>query len=295
MLGLAEEVHRHPVGWRTAVGNDQDFARPGDHVDADLPEDAAFGAGDIGVAGAGDLVDTRDRGGAVGQCRHGLRAADGEDAVHAGHMGRCQHQKVLLAIRRRHDHHDLAHTRHLRRNGVHQHTRRIRRLATRHIDAHTVQWRDLLAQQVAVFVAPAPAAPAGVQLAQVVLAHTLGRRLQSLALRGRDGIKGRTAFVSADLQRGHAVGLDVVEALRVLQHRCVTTNLHIGKDLGHARFDRRIGLGRPVAQPREFGLEVRRVGVQCADQRTHVCASATAASNASISARIGSRLSLSAA
>ena len=37
VLGLGEQVHRHPVGRRAAVGQHQDLARAGDHVDADRP------------------------------------------------------------------------------------------------------------------------------------------------------------------------------------------------------------------------------------------------------------------
>jgi hypothetical protein len=38
VLGLAEQIHRDPVGGRAAIGQHQDFARAGDHVDADRTE-----------------------------------------------------------------------------------------------------------------------------------------------------------------------------------------------------------------------------------------------------------------
>jgi hypothetical protein len=84
VLGLGEEVHRHPVGVAGAIGDDQHFGGPGDHVDADGAEHAALGLGHIGVARADDLVHLRDGLRAVGQRRHRLRAADGEHAVDAG-------------------------------------------------------------------------------------------------------------------------------------------------------------------------------------------------------------------
>ena len=65
------------------VGDDQDLGRPGDHVDADAAEDTPLGRRDIGVARADDLVDRRDRRGAVGQRRHRLRPADPVDFVDA--------------------------------------------------------------------------------------------------------------------------------------------------------------------------------------------------------------------
>ncbi|MNT36505.1 hypothetical protein D3C72_1725910 [compost metagenome] len=97
MLGLAEEVHGHPVGRRGAVGQHQDFARARDHVDAHGAEHALLGAGHIGVAGAGDLVHLGHGGRAVGQRGHGLGAADGEGPRHARYIGGGQHQLVALA------------------------------------------------------------------------------------------------------------------------------------------------------------------------------------------------------
>ena len=79
VFGLAEQVHRHPVGGGAAVGDDEDFGGAGHHVDADDAEHAAFGGGDEGVARAGDFIDLRYGLGAVGEGGNRLRAADGED------------------------------------------------------------------------------------------------------------------------------------------------------------------------------------------------------------------------
>ena len=170
MLGLAEQVHRHPVGRRRAVGEDQDLARPGDHVDADRAEDAPLGARDVGVAGAGDLVDGRDRRRAVGERADRLRAADGEQAVDAGERGRGEDERGCARRRRRAEMPSLRAgigatmtisptPATLRRHRVHQHARRIRRLAARHVDADALDRRHLLAEQAAVAVAVAPRAP----------------------------------------------------------------------------------------------------------------------------------------
>src|ERR671920_647176 len=53
-------------------------------------------------------------------------------------------RRFALAIRRRHDHYDLADAGDLRRQRVHQHARRIGGLAARHVDADPVERRDLL-------------------------------------------------------------------------------------------------------------------------------------------------------
>ena len=93
VLGLRQQIGRDPVGIAGVVGDDQHFGRAGDHVDADLAEHQALGGRDIGVAGADDLGDRRDRLGAVGERGHRLRAADAIDLVDAGELGRRQHQR----------------------------------------------------------------------------------------------------------------------------------------------------------------------------------------------------------
>ena len=126
VLGLGEQVDRHPVGIGRAVGDDQHLRRAGHHVDADDAEDAALGAGDVGVAGTDDLVHLRNGLRAVGQRRDGLRAADGEHAIDAGQMGSGQHQLRSSRRRRRHHHDQFPDAGHLGRNRVHQHRTRDR-------------------------------------------------------------------------------------------------------------------------------------------------------------------------
>ena len=94
VLGLGQQVGGDPVGIVVAVGDDQHFRRAGDHVDADGAEHLPLGGRDIGVAGADDLGDRRDRLGAIGEGRDRLRAADAVDLGDAGEVGRGQHQRV---------------------------------------------------------------------------------------------------------------------------------------------------------------------------------------------------------
>ena len=122
-------------GLPVAVGEDQHLGRAGDHVDADRAEHQPLGGRDIGVAGPDDLGDRLDRLGAVGERRHRLRAADAVDLVDAGELGRRQHQRVELAVRRRHHHDDARHARDLGRHRVHQHRGRIGGGAARHVEA----------------------------------------------------------------------------------------------------------------------------------------------------------------
>ncbi len=50
VLGLGDEIGGDPGGIGGAIGDDEDFGGPGDHVDADLAEDLALGGGDEGIA-----------------------------------------------------------------------------------------------------------------------------------------------------------------------------------------------------------------------------------------------------
>ena len=99
VLGLGQQVDGDAARVVVGVGDDHDLRRAGDVVDADAAEHLAFGLGDIGVAGADDAIDRRDAGGAVGQRRDRLGAADAVDLGHAGAARRGQHQRVEHAVR----------------------------------------------------------------------------------------------------------------------------------------------------------------------------------------------------
>ena len=57
VLGLGQQVGGNPGRIIVAIGQHQDFRRPGDQVDADPTEDPPLGGRHIGVAWADDLVD----------------------------------------------------------------------------------------------------------------------------------------------------------------------------------------------------------------------------------------------
>ena len=87
MLGLREQIHGNPVGIGLAITDDQDLGWAGDHVDAHLAKDLAFGLCNIGVAGANNLVDRGNGLGAVGQSSHSLGATNCKDTIHASQVG----------------------------------------------------------------------------------------------------------------------------------------------------------------------------------------------------------------
>ena len=141
MLRLREQIGGDPARIDAVVGGDDDLGRAGDGVDADVAEHQPLGRGDVGVAGADDLVDARHALGAVRHRGDRLRAADHEHAVDAGQP----RGRQRLRRRARRGHHDLAHARDARRDGGHDHRRRIPGLAARHVDADAGQRIDAAA------------------------------------------------------------------------------------------------------------------------------------------------------
>ncbi len=92
MFGLADQIGGEPAWVGALVGDDGDFGRTGDGVDADDAGDHALGGGDEDVARAGDLVNRIAQDVAVlrlaalgAVCEHGdgLSAADRVHLVHA--------------------------------------------------------------------------------------------------------------------------------------------------------------------------------------------------------------------
>ena len=135
VLGLTQQVCCHPCGVAAAVGQHQNFAGAGDHIDAHLAEHLALGGGNVDVAGAYDLIHRRDALGAVSQRRHGLCAAGLENFGHSGGGGSGQNDRVHLAVLPGGGgHDDLGHPRHLGGDNVHKHGGRVRRRAAGHID-----------------------------------------------------------------------------------------------------------------------------------------------------------------
>ena len=179
---------------------------------------------------------------------------------------------------------------------VHQHARRVRRLAARHVDADAIERRDLLAEQRAVGVAVAPRAAAGLELALVVAADARGRGLQRVALRRRDGRERRAQSRRATAPAPPSTPAPARRSARVYSSTAASPRARTSaRMLGHARFDRaRRSRADQCSSARELGLEVGAARVELAHARRSWRRHRGAA-KASISGRIGSRLSLSAA
>ena len=115
-----------------------------------MPEDHAFGGGDIAIAGTDDFIDCGDGFGAVSECGDCLCTADGEYAVDSRQCRRRQHRRIEFAAGGGHRHDNFIDSRNFGGNCIHQHRRRIRRFAAGPIDADARQWRYPLSQARAV-------------------------------------------------------------------------------------------------------------------------------------------------
>jgi hypothetical protein len=186
----------------------------------------ALGRRHVGVAGADDLVDRGDARRTVGQRRHRLRAADAEDLVDAGELRGGEHQRIELAVRRRHHHHETLDAGHFRRHRVHQHRGRIGGGAARHVE------------------------PGGGDRGPAIAELDTERIGEALVLRQLPAVIGVDAL-AGELQRGERAGLarcgggrelaggdaqpdggeiDPIEFAAELDQRGVATRHHVGDD-----------------------------------------------------------------
>ena len=158
-------------------------------------------------------------------------------------MAAGEHHLVLHAVRRGHDHDDSLHPGHVGGNRVHQHRRRIRRLAARDVDAHAVERRDFLAEDGAIRLGIGEAVEF-LLLPLVEHADALRSHIEGIALGGGNTLQCRLQFGLADVEGGHAGGAAVgnaVEAVGVFEHGGVAARLDVGQDAGDGALDRFIG------------------------------------------------------
>ncbi len=148
MLGLTDQIGREPARVGALVGDDGDFGRARDRVDAHDAGDHALRGGDEDVARSGDLVDriAQDLAvlrlgtlGAIGEHGDGLGAADRVHLVHAedgagGEDGLVRQSIGIVAARRSRDGEGFD-AGGLGRNDVHDDGARVHGLATRHVQA----------------------------------------------------------------------------------------------------------------------------------------------------------------
>ena len=245
MLGLAEQIECDPIGVIIPVRDHKNFRRPRDHIDANLAEHPPFRGGNVGVAGAGDRVDGRDRVGAIGQCGHCLRPADAVNLIDARQPRSQQHQRVQNPIRRGHNHRKPFDARNLGRDRIHQNRGRIARQTARHIKPCGRNRAPPPAERCTRVVLPF-----GIlwQLARVVGADTRGGKLKRGTVLGRYFGHGRVNFGYRDAQGLGRQG-DTVEFLGQCDHSRITRRANLRDNVG----DRVVHIGAVFA----FGRQQR--------------------------------------
>ncbi|MNU77141.1 hypothetical protein D3C71_667090 [compost metagenome] len=191
-----------------------------------------------------------------------MRATDGEHAVDTGDAGSSQHQFIDFTARGRHHHDHFGHAGDLGRNRVHQYRRRIRRLATRHIQTGAVQRRDLLAQHGAVGLGVAPGI---LLLFFVVAAHAGGGDFQGFTLRHGDARQRQLQTLARQDQVGHGLHVQTVELAGKVHQRRIATLAHCLDDVQHALIDRVVRHTFPAQQMIQMMRKIRVSSVESAN------------------------------
>ena len=228
VLGLAQQVCRHPGGVAAAVGQHQDLAGAGDHINAHLAEHLPLGGGNVDVAGADDLVHRRDGLGAVGQRGHGLCTAGLEDLGHTSGGGGGKDDRIHPAVLSGGGgHHDLRHARDLGRDDIHQHSGGIGRRAAGHIHARLFNGSIFLAQH-----------DAGLLVDHKVLVHLLAVEALNVGGSLPQGLKEIGVHIGKgliDLRLRHLQVVDLcpVKFQRVLLQRLIPPGADLGNDAVH--------------------------------------------------------------
>ena len=229
-----------------------------------MPEDHGLGGGHIAVTGADDLVHARDGLGAIGQRRDRLRPADGEDPVDPGDPGGAEDDGLDLTPGRRDGHDHLADPGDLGRDDVHEHGRRIGRLAPRDIDPDPLQGRHPLAEEIAGALGQNAKRDApGLDPLVLVIAPDARRGRQEGFAEARIAVvHGRREPLARQLQRGGRSDLVAVETPGVFTERRIAALADGGDDLPDRGQHGRIGgvlMGdegsEPLGKPRIAGVQ----------------------------------------
>ena len=178
MFSLTQKVGRNPFRIIGRISNDNNFGRPGHHVDPDLAVKLALCLCHKGIARAGDHIDRRNAFTAMCQRGNRLCAAKPPNLIHAGKMRGGHHRRIHLPVRRRRDHHDPFHACNLGRNNVHQQRRRIGGTAARHIDTRCI---DRAPARTKTHTSRVAIIAIFGQLCSMLGAHTFGCELQRIA------------------------------------------------------------------------------------------------------------------
>ena len=233
MFGLAEQIYGDMRGVAAAVVDDQNFTRPGNHVNIHQPENQPFRGGDVDIPRPGDFVDPGYRRGSVRQGRNRLGATEFKDPVNSGNSGRSQHMGIHHPVGHGHHHDDFTHPGNLGRHCIHQHRRRITGLAARHVDADPIKGAHQLSNQHIGFIRRQPGL---LLLLAMIIANALRRQFKSRIRFGTDLLDCGLHFVGSDFNAGR-IQLQTIEFGGQLKQGRIAAQAHSGQNVFNRRFN----------------------------------------------------------
>ena len=140
MFGLTEQVGGNEGGIGSFVGNHQNLGGAGDHIDGNFAVEQPLCGGDVGVAGADDLLHLADAFRAAGERGDTVDAAEAVDFGHAGKFHRVENCRMHRPVPPgRSDGNDLLHPRGGGDSGGVDHRGNQGRGAARNVDADPVE------------------------------------------------------------------------------------------------------------------------------------------------------------
>ena len=235
MLRLRQQVCGDALWRSTGSGDDDDFGRPGVPVDADIRRNVLLGRRDPGVARPRDQVDGTDRLGAVGERRDCMGPAHTPHLVHSGEIQNVpQYRTVPVSPGRRRDD-DLLDAGEPGRHRGHQHGRRIRKAAARHVEADSANGDATLLDPDAVPVDALDSRPA--QQGAVIGLDRASGALDRVENRRLDLVAGWSRAVTGKAQRGGRGSVVAIEAAHRLEQGGVAAGPHPIHDLGRRLAD----------------------------------------------------------
>ena len=236
MFCLTQQIRSSIAGIGLAVGDDQDLAGTGDHINGHLAEDLLLGLRHEGIAGADDLIHLGNAFRAIGQRSNCLSAAHLKDLIHTGDLGSRQDHGIDLAFGIGGcDHHHLLHTGNFGGDGIHQYRGGVGGGAAGDVQTRPVHGDDLLTH------------------------HHTGGIVEGEAPTQLHGVEGTDVFSGLfqnghkfrryggkclfDLLRGYRKGrkLCFVEFFRIGKQGSVALFFYIFNDIGHNGFHIHLG------------------------------------------------------
>ena len=152
VLRLRKHVRSHICRIRRTVRDDENFARPRQHVYPHLTVNVLFRKRHVNVPRPRHDVDFRDALGAAGKRRHSLRSAHLEHRFHPAFLRRHQRRGMNFSVLRGRRHINVLHPRRLRGQNAHQNRRKQRRGAAGNINARALHRTQYVTRRPARFV-----------------------------------------------------------------------------------------------------------------------------------------------